>query len=182
MRAAGPLRDDDGSSVVEVLVTATLTILVLTMAATDALPAMRALEDVVRSDARHLELDVAGDVVARAVRAARPGIVGAGVVGDEDHLEVAVGPRTTLRLTLDEGSLVVDVEGDVGGAEGFATGVIVAGLDPERSRFELHDGRSVGTGGDATTMVVLRLSDGEHDVVRIVAPRLQAPLDGATSW
>lgn len=176
-------RPEEGSSIVEVLVAATLTIVAVAMLAGDAVPALRMLEGSAQPDLRRAELVNAGEVVARAVRAARPEVSRAAVEGDEQRLSIVLGPGAVLDLTLDAGTLVLTIDGAHTGTAPFPTGVLVEGLDPERSRFSLVDAEGA-VAGEATPIaaVTVVLADGEDEVVRVVGLRMRSHLDGAAAW
>lgn len=176
-------RPEEGSSIVEVLVAATLTIVAVAMLAGDALPALRVLERSAQPDLRRTELMNAGEVVARAVRAARPEVSRPAVEGDEQRLSIALGSGATLDLTFDAGTLALSVDGAHTGTAPFPTGVLVEGLDPDRSRFSLVDTEGA-VAGEATPIaaVTVVLADGEDEVVRVVGLRMRSHLDGAVAW
>lgn len=181
MKGDPTLRSDSGSSLVEMLVAAALAVLAFAMLANDTLPALLLLADAEQSG-RHLEIVAAGDVVARAVRAARPDGISPAVSGDEHDLTLVLGQESALRLTLVGGDLVLQVEGvHVDGAP-FPSGVLVMGLDLERSGFSLihDDGRWGSFGGPVAVAFTLAADDVE--VARIVALRLRDPLDGSATW
>ena len=183
MTAVASPAKDDGSGVVEMLVAATLTIIAVAMLAGDALPALRMLERAAQPDLRRVELVNTGEVVARAVRAARPDVTRAAVEGNDRRLTIGLGSGSTLEITLDAGRLVLSVDGEPAASAPFPTGVLVDGLDPDRSRFALldRDGEVTDEAARVAAVAVL-LADGEHEVIRVVALRMRSHLDGVLAW
>lgn len=183
MKHRPPSASQDGSSVVELLVAATLTVIAVALLAGDGLSAARLLESTAEPDLRELELVAAGEVVARAIRAARPGADRPPVSGEERRLSIVLGPRTALSLVLEDGTLSLSIDGEHPGSASFPTGVLVAGLDLERSGFVVLDPEDALTAEvSAPAAVAAILADGEHEVVRVVRPRIGTHLDGATAW
>lgn len=174
-----------GSTVTELLVAATLTLVAVGMFASDAIPTLRHLTSAVEPDQRGVELMTGADVIARAVRAARPEATRPAILGDEQTLDLAMGDGTGLLITLD-GGVVTIAANDPGGRPAppdYPLGPLVDGLDVERSRFELVDrSGEAPRDGEPPAGVVVVLSDGDRSVVRIVASRLRTHLDGVGSW
>ncbi len=176
---------DDGSTVVELLVAATLTILVAGLLASDVLPALGALERTAEPDARRIELASAAEVVARAVRAARPGVAHPSVALNEAGVTLALERGARLDILLADGSLVVEPAHSPGPEAPSPTGILIDGLDMSRSRIALLDRDGVETvdaGRMAAVLVVLVDGESDHEVVQVVALRLGSHLDGATRW
>lgn len=170
-----------GSTVVELLIAATLTVVAVSVLAGDALPALRVMTEVAGPQARRVELEAAGDVVARVVRAARPDVTRPVIDGDTHRLSVALGRHRTATVELDAGALRIAVEDP--DAATFPSGVVLEGLDMERSGFTLLGPEAApadrpGAGG----AIVIVLADEDVEIVRIVAPRLGTHLDGAAPW
>lgn len=183
MKHRSPSASQDGSSVVELLVAATLTVIAVALLAGDGLSAANLLESAVEPDLRELELVTAGEVAARAIRAARPGADRPPVSGEERRLTIVLGPRTALSLVLEDGMLSLSIDGEHPGSTPFPTGVLVAGLDVERSGFVVLDQADAFTADVSTSAAVaVILADGDHEVVRLVRPRIGTHLDGATAW
>lgn len=174
-----------GSTVTELLVAATLTLVAVGMVANDVIPTLRHLTSDVEPDRRGVELMTVADVIARAVRAARPEAARPAILGDERALDLAMGDGTGLLITVDGGVVTIAASDPSGrpAPPGYPLGRLVDGLDVERSRFELID--RVGEAprdGESPTGVLVVLADGDHSVVRIVASRLRTHLDGVGSW
>lgn len=174
---------EDGSTVVELLVAAGVSLLALGMVLDSAIPAMRALNDTAQEDHRRIELETAGDIVARTIRAARPDALRPAVSGDDRTLVLSLGAGRTARIALDVGDLTLHVQGDPTGALRLPGGLMVDGLDMERSAFALLDADGAPTDGTRPlAVVIVTLSKAEETVVRAVAPRLRTHLDGAGPW
>lgn len=182
MNARAGSRDAEGSTVVEMLLAAVLTMIAFALLTTDAVPAIRALEAAGQPDRRRVELIEAAEVVARAVRAARPVGMMPAVGGDARHLNIGAGPEGALRFTLEGGALILDVHAANRGSSAFPTGILVAGLDMERSGFWFIESDTTGTVGESPIAVVIHLADGSSDIVRVATLRLRDPLDGASAW
>ena len=182
MSAVTGSQQDAGSTVVEMVVAAALTVLALSMVAGDTIPALRVLE---REDAqlRQLELVAAGELAARSVRGARPEGARPPIGLDDQRLVLAMPNEATVVLTLADGALRIDVEGAPPGMDGITSGTVVSGLDPNRSAFALIDAAGEPSADGATAAAVLIvLTDDTSRVVRVVRPRMTMPLDGATPW
>ena len=176
---------DDGSTVVELLVAASLTILVTGLLASDVLPALGLLERTAEPDVRRVELASGVEVVARAVRAARPGVAHPAVTVHEAGVTLALERGARLEIILTEGSLVVDPLNPHGPGARPPTRVLVEGLDMSRSRIALLDRDGVETADvarAAAVLVVLVDAESDHEAVQVVALRLGSHLDGATRW
>lgn len=174
---------EDGSTIVELLVAAGVSVIALGVALGGVLPAMRALGDAHRDDHGRIELDTAGDIVARVIRAARPDAMRSAVTGDDRTLVVALGPGRTARILLDAGDLSLDVEGDPTGSLGLPAGLLAEGIDMEGSGFALLDPSGAASESEAApAAIVVNLVRGEDAVVRAVPLRLRTHLDGATPW
>lgn len=174
---------EGGSTIVELLVAAGVSLLALGMVMDSAIPAMRALEVNAQRDDRRIELETAGDIVARTIRAARPEALRAAIVGDDRTLILALGAGRTARLQLEAGDLTLAVEGDPTRRLRLPEGLLVGGLDMERSSFALVDApedSSPVTGPPGA--IVITLTDDDITVVRVTAMRLRTHLDGATPW
>lgn len=175
--------DEAGSTIVEMLVAAALTVLAVVMLSGNILPALRLLEDAPVPQQRQLELVAAGDLFARAVRSARPEHHRPAIGGDHRALLLAVGPGATVRFELVDGALTVDVEGSPTGMGGLTTRTLVRGLDMERSGFSLLAGDGQVSGApEPVAAVALALADDESSLVRVVRPRMTARLDGPVPW
>lgn len=183
MRHRALSASQEGSSIVELLVAAALTVIALALLAGDGLPAVGVLKSAAEPDLRDVELVTAVEIVARAIRAARPDADRPPVSGEERWLSIALGPRTALDLVLEDGRLSLSIDGDHAGSRSFPTGVLVAGLDLERSGFAvLHPEDAFTAEVSASVAVVVILADEDREVVRVVAPRVWTHLDGATAW
>lgn len=174
---------EQGSTLVEMLLAAAMGLLALGMVGGGAIPALRALEDLTYTDHRRVEVETAGEIVARVLRAARPDAMRPAVSGDDRTLIVALGAGRTGSIVLDAGTLTLGVDGDPSGSLGFPVGILLEGLDMEGSAFALlgDDGEEALSTGPAA-LVVISLSDGGTTFVRAVAPRLRTHLDGAVPW
>lgn len=183
MSGVNPAHHEDGSTVVELLVAATLTSLAIAMLIGNGLPALRLLEAPVATERRMLELTTAADVAARAVRAARPDVARDALRWDGDDLLVALGSGGELRLLFDADALMLQVEGAHARATTFPDGMLVAGLDIEHSSFMLLDEAGAeASGADRVSAVVITLADEDVEVVSVVTPRLMTHLDGGRPW
>lgn len=174
---------EGGSTIVELLVAAGVSLLALGMALNGSIPAMRALEVNAQRDDRRMELETAGDIVARTIRAARPEALRPAIVRDDRTLILSLGSGRTARLQLEAGDLTLEVEGDPARRLRLPEGLLVGGLDMERSSFVLLDAPEdssdvMGPPG----AVVVTLTDDGVAVVRVTATRLRTHLDGATPW
>lgn len=172
-----------GSSIVELVVAAALTVIAVVILSGHTLPALRSLSEAAEPHQRQLELVAASELVARAVRSARPEHQRPATGGDDRTLLLAMGPGATVRFSLDGGDLDVDVEGSPAGMEGLTGGTLVRGLDMGRSGFAFlsSDGGPLGAASPAAVVAIV-LEDEGSSVVRIVRPRLVTRLDGATPW
>lgn len=183
MISASTVDGDDGSSIVEMVVAATLTLLALALLSWQVLPALRMLESAPDPHERQLELLAAGDLLARAVRSARPEEQRAAVGGHEGTLVLAMDPDATVRFILVDGTLSVEVEGSPAGMDGLTSRTLVTGLDGDRSAFSLLDPDGQPKGPSAPVVAVaVTLADEEFTVHRVVRPRMASLLDGPTPW
>lgn len=134
--------DEDGSSLPELLVAASLGVVALTVLATGLLGPVRSLELATRPDPRADQLELVRLELQRIVRAARPGLDEPAVLAlDVDVLQFRIGDLTradVVRLTLDHVGLIIE--------DGTGTRVVpVTGLDLSRSHLRpiTSDGATV---------------------------------------
>ena len=173
----------DGSTLTELLVAATITLLAIGMVAGSLLPSLRSLTLSVEQDRRAPQLDLAADVFARTVRAARPSLTEPAVRLESDTtllVRLGPGPDDVLELALVPGRLELRVADDVNDGR-FPSAVDLDGFAPDGGRFVLLDtaGQVLhGEAGWAVGGVVLELArDGER-IERIERLRMMEPLAG----
>jgi hypothetical protein len=177
--------DQAGSSLVELLVAATVTVLATSVVASAVLGPLRALSDVTEPDERAATFDSAGEVVARVVRSARPSATSPAVVSaSPSDLMLRLeddGDEVLVLLSLQGGDLTLTVVDDARPLHRFPQGVLLDGLDLAASRFVLLDATGVLMppidARDVRAVGVVLESD-PHATVRITHLRLRNAHEG----
>ncbi len=179
-----PRSDRSGSTLPELVVAAALLLTATAMAGGIVLTPLVALGRIAAADEDEQLLTTALDAAARVVRAARPTIDAPAV----RSFDVAAGVAT-LRLGMHgpegigEAILVLDDALHLsaeGSALSLPVGLLVAGLDGERSRIELLAGDGSVIDGHALHEVVgvrLVLRRGELERTRTILLRARHPLE-----
>ncbi len=192
--------DETGASLPELLVAGALGLVALGMIAGGVLAPLAGMVRGSAPDERQIELDLAADVVARILRAARPGLDEAALVRAEAGvISVRVGDlheRGEVILELRDGALTVEWETAVDFIAAMPEGgPLVTGLDADRSMFLFVTGQaeqdaSLGDDSDpmagatraadvtVVTIVLHDASDAGHErsSVRTVRLRIRSPL------
>jgi len=192
--------EETGSSLPELLVAGTLGLVALGMIAGGVLAPIAGMVRGSAPDERQIELDLAADVVARILRAARPGLDEAALVRAEaGAISVRVGDlheRGEVILELRDGALTVEWETAVDFIAAMPEGgLLVTGLDVDRSMFLFVTGQAeqdaiLGDDSDpmagatraadvaVVTIVLHDASDTSHErnSVRTVRLRIRSPL------
>jgi hypothetical protein len=131
-----PPRDEDGSSLPELLVAAGLGVIALAVLGTGMLGPLRSLEIASRTDPRAEHLEVVRLELQRIVRAARPGLdEPAAQLTGANEVELRIGDLShadVMRIALADDGLLID-------ADGVLRHVPVQGLDVSRSAIRLID-------------------------------------------
>jgi hypothetical protein len=182
-----PERDESGSSVVEMLVAAGLTVTALGVLLGNVVVPLEHLARAHAPDMASIELRTAGEEVARLVRAARPGIVEPAVVADgEGAVVVRVfdgGRAEHVRIALVGDALEVERRDADGVLVVGSRRTLVSGLVPHAGRLVAHDDPAGGAMGLAGVLAVeLQLVGTSASLERTVAVRLSSHLDGAGGW
>lgn len=177
------IRRVDGSTVVEMVVAATITLIALGVVVEGVLPAVRALEDVVSIDRRRDELAAAAESVVRAVRGARPGVTWPAVTGHATELALGGAAEASVRVALADGELWLDADSPWVGGTPLPMGRLITGLDMEASGFALLDvtGEVASPGAPISGVVITLVADG-HQVTRVATVRIWTHLDGSSAW
>jgi hypothetical protein len=180
------LSDQGGSSLVELLVAATVTVLATSVVASAVLGPLRVLSDVTEPDERAATFDAAGEVVARVVRSARPSATSPAVVAASPS-EVTLrleddGDEVLVLLSLQGGELTLTVIEDARPINRFPQGVLLDGLDLTASRFVLLGATGVLLppidARDVRAVGVVLESD-SHATVRVTHLRMRDAHQGA---
>lgn len=173
---SGPIgdRSEDGSTMVETMVAATLTVLAAGAIVGNLIVPLSTLEERLTEDRRIAELHAAADGLARIVRAARASSPGGPLVSaSTQELVLEVGPSgAELTAAFVEDALVVSPHAATAGGAPLVTGRIAHGIDGSASGFVLlgAGGAEVDDPRDAVA-VGLRIVDGARQVERVVALR-----------
>ena len=151
-----PIRSEteraDGSSLPELLLAASLVLVVLNMLGGSVLAPIAAMLRAGAVDERQVELDQAAETAVRIIGAARAGIGSPAVsAADRHRVELLIGDARSTRtvaLVLHDGALVVEIEGALTGdplempttvsAVIPPPGPLVDGLDMQRSQFNVQ--------------------------------------------
>jgi hypothetical protein len=181
------LRDEDGSSVVEMLVAAGLTLTALGVLLGNVVVPLEHLARSHAADLPMVELRNAGEEVARLVRAARPGITEPAAAADGDRavvLRVVEDGRVErVRIALVDDVLRIERLDAHGAALHGATRTLLTGLAPERAHLVLHlDGSGVDPVGPSVVAVGLRIEADGASLERVTALRMTTHLDGVSRW
>jgi hypothetical protein len=169
-------RDEDGSSLPELLVAAGLGVIALAVLGTGMLGPLRSLEVASRPDPRAEHLEVVRLELQRIVRAARPGLhEPAAQLTGANEVELRIGDLSqadVVRIALVDDGLLID-------ADGVLRHVPVQEFDVSRSAIRLidRDGEQVEAPGSVAAValqVVLHLHG--DDAGPLSAPRGGRPL------
>lgn len=182
-----PTSDESGSSVVEMLVAAGLTVTALGVLLGNVVVPLEHLARAHEPDMPSIELRAAGEEVARLIRAARPGIVGPAVVADGEHALVVrvveAGRVEHVHLALVADALEVERRDEDGVLVPGSRRTLVSGLVPHAGRLVVHhDPASVATGRAEVAAVELQLVGAGASLERTTAVRVMSHLDGAGGW
>lgn len=170
-------RSEDGATIAELLVASFIGLAVVAILAGAIVPAIGAIEVVPATHGRTVELTNAIESVAGAVRAARPSLGLPAVEGGADRLELRRGRDPSVHVVLSQGELRVAAERPVG-TEASIGVLLVDGLDMDASGFVLLGSEGTPVDGpDPVVAVAITLSDGAHEVTRLVATRNRTALD-----
>lgn len=179
--------DESGSSVVELLVAAGLTVTAFGVLLGNVIVPLGHLARTQAPDIPSIELRIAGEEVARLVRAARPGVVESAVVADGDRAVVVrltgSGSAEHIRISLLADTLELERRDANGALVGGSRRTLVSGLVPDAGRFIVHhDPVSAAMGRADVVAVEFQLVGATARIERTVAIRLSSHLDGAGGW
>lgn len=169
----------EGAVLTELVVAVSLTILVgaVTMAAVVG-PLVR-LQQELALDAHRIQVETAADVVARVLRAARPGLDGPALREVSAHgLSVSVGgpdSTATVHIASSGAALLLTRSGTPGDAPDVPEGVLLEPLDPDgiAIRFIGADGHVLAPGSTDPVGVILTLASQGVVTTRVVRLRDQ---------
>lgn len=180
---------EDGSSLVELLVAATLGVLALGILLGGAVAPLQRVAALSTPDADARALDGAGEVFTRVVRAARTGLDDHAIerLTDEELIVRIVdgSTRSRVRLALDGGSFTVTLVGSDVAPSSLPNGTIVEELERDGSGLEGLDRHGEVVPGDdraRVRSVRLRLAKGSETIERIVRLRLLPFHGGVRGW
>jgi hypothetical protein len=181
--------EQEGSSLVELLVASFVTVLAASIVASAVLGPLRLLTDVVAPDEDAAALDSAAEVVARVVRSARPSARSLPVVAASEQ-EVVVrlehdGEERLVRLSLDGGTLTLAAIGIPGPPPGLPEGVLIDGLEADSSRILLFgdDGALLDPIDPQRIRAVgIVLERSARTATRVVSLRVHEPHQRVRAW
>jgi len=178
------MADESGATLPELAVAGVLMLTAIAMAGGTVLAPLRALERIAAVDEEAAELGNALDSVARIVRAARPDIDGPAVIDRHQSLGTTTlqlrvtggGASGVVTLALDGQELHLTASE---GVPALHAGLLVTGLDAERSRIDVLTAK--GSEVDASRLhdvsaVRVLLHRGGHEVSRTIHLRAVRPL------
>jgi hypothetical protein len=179
--------DESGSSVVEMLVAAALTVTALGVLLGNVVVPLEHLAGAHAPDMSHIELRTAGEEFARTVRAARPGIAEPAVIADGDDAIVLRivdgGVVQYVRIAFETDALLLERRDRDGMLVVGSRRTLASGLAPGVDRLVVHhDPVDAVTGRADVAAVELRLKRGAASLERMVAVRMSTHLDGAGGW
>lgn len=165
---------EDGSTLVETVLAASLTLVAVGMLVGNVLVPLATLEERLTPDGRVGELHAAADGFARIVRAARSSSAGGPVIRSGSHeLVLTVGPDgAELAASIVDGALLVSPSDVTSGGAPLPAGRLVHGIDVAQSAFEILGAGAADVADPRDAVAIrLRLVDGPHHVERLVALR-----------
>ena len=171
----------DGSTLVETMLAASLTVLAAGMLVGNVIVPLSTLDERVTADGRAAELHAAADGLARIVRAARTSRGHGPVLAAGMHeLVLQVGTDgTEVTVSFGDEAVLISTHAVTAGGAPLPSGRLVHGIDVAGSGFVLlgSGGVPVDTPRDAVA-VGFHLVDGPHHVARVVA--LRDPVSSGT--
>jgi len=173
--------DQSGTSLPELLVAGSLSLVALGMVVATVVAPLHAVSQTGTVDEGRARLDLASEQVVKIVRGAHPTLEGPALVAvgpDQLTLRIGgIGAHRTTTLALRDRSLTVETTGAAHSQpQTVPDGVLIDGLDPERSAIRARSGAGSDIAPDTLSealLVEVRLHADGHEVVRRIRLRME---------